>query len=112
HAKRRRDEKERMRVLSFLELQRSALLMYTSCGWFFADISGIETQQILAYAGRALDWLEELGLESPRRRFLEILAEARSNIAELGTGADVYARFVEPLRVTPQRIASHLALST
>src|SRR4029077_11580076 len=71
HAKRALDERERMRVLSFLEMQRSALLMYTSCGWFFADISGVETVQILSYAGRALDWMDELGLETPRRQFLE-----------------------------------------
>jgi alpha-amylase/alpha-mannosidase (GH57 family) len=112
HAKRPLDERERVRVLSFLEMQRSALLVYTSCGWFFADISGTETVQILSYAGRALDWMEELGLDAPRQRFLEILSEAKSNVAELGNGADVFARFVEPLRVTPPRIASHLAISS
>jgi alpha-amylase/alpha-mannosidase (GH57 family) len=112
HAVRPLDDREKRRVLSFLELERSAMLMYTSCGWFFADISGTETVQILSYAGRALDWLEELGLEAPRARFLEILSEARSNIPELGSGADVFARFVEPQRVTPQRIASHLAISS
>ena len=74
------------------------LLMYTSCGWFFNDISGIETIQILKYASRAIDLMEQLRLPSVRDRFLEILAAARSNRPEMGTGADIYEQFVEPLK--------------
>ncbi len=88
---------ERWRALTYLELQRMLLLMYTSCGWFFYDISGIETIQILKYAARALDVMEQLGLPSVRDRFLEILSEAKSNRRELGTGADIFRRFVEPV---------------
>ena len=73
--------------------------MYTSCGWFFSDISGIEPIQILKYAGRALDLMKQLGLPSRRERFLEILAEAKSNRPELGNGADIFRRFVEPLQL-------------
>ncbi len=112
HAKHPLTDAEKVRILSFLELQRAALLMYTSCGWFFADISGIETIQIMAYAGRALDWIQELGFEAPRRRFLEILSEAKSNVPGYGSGADIFARFVEPLRVAPHRIAAHLAITS
>jgi hypothetical protein len=72
--------------------------MYTSCGWFFNDISGIETIQILKYACRAIDLMEQLDLPSVRGRFLEILAEAKSNRPELGSGADIYRQFVEPLK--------------
>jgi alpha-amylase/alpha-mannosidase (GH57 family) len=90
---------EQQRALGFLELQRCAMLMYASCGWFFNDISGIETLQILKYAGRAIDWMEHLGLPPVRDRFLASLAQARSNRAELGSGADIYRRFVEPLFV-------------
>jgi alpha-amylase/alpha-mannosidase (GH57 family) len=86
------------RALTFLELQRMLLLMYTSCGWFFNDISGIETIQILKYAARAMDLMADLGLPSVRERFLEILAEAKSNLAEMGTGADIFRRLVEPVR--------------
>jgi len=89
---------EQGRALTHLELQRMLLLMYTSCGWFFNDISGIETIQILKYAGRAIDLMEQLGLPSARARFLEILAEAKSNRPEMGTGADIFERFVEPLK--------------
>ena len=89
---------EQARALTYLELQRMLMLMYTSCGWFFNDISGIETIQILKYAGRAIDLMEQLGLPSARARFLEILAEAKSNRPEMGAGADIFEQFVEPLR--------------
>jgi alpha-amylase/alpha-mannosidase (GH57 family) len=89
---------EHWRALTYLELQRMLLLMYTSCGWFFNDISGIETIQILKYAARAIDLMEQLGLPPVSDRFLEILSEAHSNRPEIGTGADLYRQFVEPLK--------------
>jgi alpha-amylase/alpha-mannosidase (GH57 family) len=102
------------RALTHLELQRMLLLMYTSCGWFFNDISGIETIQILAYAARAIDLMAQLNLPSARPRFLEILAEARSNRAGLGNGADVYRNLVEPLNPgssgRPQRTAEAMMM--
>ncbi len=104
------NEDERVRALTLLELQRCALVMYTSCGWFFNDISGIETVQVLRYAGRVIELLDELGLEAPRERFLEILSEAESNIPEQGNGADIFRRAVEASRVTPERVAAHLAI--
>jgi hypothetical protein len=72
------------------------LLMFTSCGWFFNDISGIEPIQVLKYACRVIDLMDQLAMPSPRGRFLEILAEAKSNRCELGNGADIYRRLVEP----------------
>ncbi len=97
---RRLSADEQWRALTHLELQRMLLLMYTSCGWFFNDISGIETIQILKYAGRAIDLMEQLGLPSARAHFLQILAEARSNRSEIGTAADIFERFVEPLKIS------------
>jgi alpha-amylase/alpha-mannosidase (GH57 family) len=88
---------KQVRALTYLELQRMLLLMYTSCGWFFNDISGIETIQILKYAARAIDLMNQLGLPQVRERFLEILSEAKSNRMEMGTGADIYRRLVEPV---------------
>ena len=96
HAGRRLSADEGSRALTYLELQRMLLLMYTSCGWFFNDISGIETIQVLRYAARAMDLMKQLNLPSTRERFLDILSEAKSNRPELGTGADVFRRFVEP----------------
>jgi hypothetical protein len=98
-------------ALALLECQRHALLMYTSCGWFFNDLAGLETVQILRYAARALDLLDEVGEEAPTAAFLDVLAEARSNRAEEGTGRDVWHRYVVPSRVGPDRIVAHLALT-
>ena len=99
-AGRRLSPAEQLRALTHLELQRLLLLMYTSCGWFFNDISGIETIQLLKYAGRAIDLMSDLGLPAIQDRFLQILAEAKSNRPEIGSGADIYRRFVEPLMPT------------
>ncbi|HVG34992.1 MAG TPA: DUF3536 domain-containing protein [Pyrinomonadaceae bacterium] len=111
HAGRDLTAAEQTRALTFLEMQRNSMLMYTSCGWFFADISGIETQQVLRYAGRVMDLQDELGLPSVKDRFLEILSQARSNLPEFGTGADIFRRFVETARVSPARVAAHLAMT-
>ena len=104
---------EKQRALLFLELQRNALLMYTSCGWFFSDISGIEPVQILKYAGRAIDLMDQLGLPSARRRFLETLSQAKSNRPEFGNGADIYRRMVEPcnpsFKAENEKLAGSLA---
>jgi alpha-amylase/alpha-mannosidase (GH57 family) len=108
HAGRSLFWEDQARALGYLELQRMLLLMYTSCGWFFNDISGIETIQILKYAARAIDLMEQLNLPSLRDRFLEILAEAKSNRAGMGNGADIYRRFVEPL--DPSRGVRGLAI--
>ncbi len=105
HAGRWVSADEQWRALTHLELQRMLLLMYTSCGWFFNDVSGIETIQILKYAGRAIDLMEELDLPSVRDRFLEILAEAKSNRPAMGTGADIYRNFVEPLKPLTEPLA-------
>lgn len=109
HAGRRLSAGEQSRALTLLEMQRAAMLMYTSCGWFFADLSGIESVQVMKYAARLLDFFSELGLEVPERGFLERLAEATSNLASMGNGADVYRRLVEPCRAGPRRVAAHLA---
>ncbi|PYS25251.1 MAG: hypothetical protein DMF72_02250 [Acidobacteria bacterium] len=96
HAGRWLSSDKQLKALTYLELQRMLLLMYTSCGWFFNDISGVETIQILKYAARAIDLMDQLELRSVRERFIEILSEAKSNRSEIGTGADIYRRFVEP----------------
>jgi alpha-amylase/alpha-mannosidase (GH57 family) len=96
HAPRSLSSDEQARALLHLEMQRHALLMYTSCGWFFNDIAGLEPIQILKYAARVIDLMGQLSLPSPRARFLELLAEAKSNRPEAGNGAEIYGRLVEP----------------
>lgn len=108
HAGRSLSPEEQWRALTYLELQRMLLLMYTSCGWFFNDISGIETIQILKYAARAIDLMKQLGLPPVRDQFLAILSEAKSNRPEVGTGADIYGRSVEPSKPGYQGTESRL----
>ncbi|HET9442706.1 MAG TPA: DUF3536 domain-containing protein, partial [Acidimicrobiales bacterium] len=97
-------------AFTLLEAQRHALAMYTSCGWFFTDLAGLETVQILRYAGRALDCLEELGEEPPLEAFLQVLDRAESNDPAEGTGREVWDRHVVPVRVDAERVVCHLAL--
>jgi alpha-amylase/alpha-mannosidase (GH57 family) len=95
HARRALSDAERERVFQLLEMQRSALLMFTSCGWFFSDLAGIETVQVLRYAARVIDLQEQLGFDVPRKEFLELLANASSNDPDKGNGAEIFSRIVE-----------------
>ena len=112
HAKRALSAEDRVAALELLEAQHFGMLMYTSCGWFFSDISGIETQQILKYAGRALDYALQFRPSDLRDRFLGQLAEAQSNHAHEGNGADVFRRHVDSVRLTPRRVVANIAVSS
>ncbi len=106
---------ERTRALELMEMQRHAQLMYTSCGWFFDDISGIETVQIIAYAARVLQLAERLfgteaaGLEAV---FLDHLSLARSNVASAGDGARIYREKVGKLQLGLEQVVAHYAISS
>jgi hypothetical protein len=110
HALRLLSPEEQERVLCLMDMQRQCMLMYTSCGWFFNELSGIETVQILKYAARALDYAAELGLRNVRADFMALLREARSNVAEQGDGEAIFHRQVEPYRVGLERLAAHCAI--
>jgi alpha-amylase/alpha-mannosidase (GH57 family) len=111
HGRRSLKKSERIRALKLLEMQRHAQLMYTSCGWFFDDIGGIEARQILEYAGRALELSRELfpgvDLEAP---FLGTLSAAKSNVPESGDGRRVYEGAVGSAKVSLERVAAHYAV--
>lgn len=77
-------------ALTLLELQRYVMSTFTSCGWFFNDVGGIETVQIIKYAARAVELLELLGQPSPEPALLSELELARSNAREVGTAADIF----------------------
>ena len=96
HAPRPLSDSDRLRALMLLEMQRNSLLMFTSCGWFFSEISGIETIQVLRYAARLIDLSTQLGVPLPRQQFLELLAEARSNRSEWGSGSDIFLSIEDP----------------
>jgi alpha-amylase/alpha-mannosidase (GH57 family) len=112
HAVKLLNSVERVTAFKLLEMQRNAMLMYTSCGWFFEDLSGIETVQILRYAARAIELAGEVSGQWFEDKFLEKLAEARSNIEELGNGADIYKRSVKTSRADLKRATVHMAISS
>lgn len=106
------DESERVRAWELLEMQRHAMLMFTSCGWFFNELSGIETTQVLQYAGRAIQLAEKLFDAELEEPFLERLEGAESNLPEAGTGRDIYERHVATARVDLLKVAAHFAVSS
>jgi alpha-amylase/alpha-mannosidase (GH57 family) len=97
-------------AFTLLETQRSAMAMYTSCGWFFNDLSGIETIQVLRYAAHVMDLLQQIDEEPPEAEFLEELSKAESNNPHEGDGRTIWRTHVEPERVGAARVAAHLAL--
>src|SRR5206468_4924803 len=99
-------------ALKLLELQRNCLLMYTSCGWFFDELSGIETVQVIQYAGRALQLAQQVFGDSMESRFLELLERAKSNIPAHQDGRVIYEKFVEPAKVDLTKVAAHYAVSS
>jgi hypothetical protein len=108
HARSELSAAERTRTLELLEMERDALRMFTSCGWFFDDIGGIEAKQVLSYALRALSLSQaDAALEAPVRT---TLALARSNDARVGTGADVFASLVHAVSPEGRAAAAARAL--
>jgi alpha-amylase/alpha-mannosidase (GH57 family) len=99
-------EDNRLEIFRLMESQRMALYMFTSCGWFFDDISGIETTQILKYALRAIDlvrpWTADL-----ESGLLDFLIKAESNKAAYKHGKDVYQTLVKPSRIDETLLAAH-----
>jgi alpha-amylase/alpha-mannosidase (GH57 family) len=112
HRTRSLTEEEVIQALKLLEMQRHAMLMYTSCGWFFDEISGIETVQIIQYAGRTVQLAQELFGDSREEQFVERLARAKSNLPEHADGGRIYENFVKPSRVDWERVAAHYAVSS
>jgi hypothetical protein len=112
HARQSLDEHEKAAVLKLMELQRHAMLMYTSCGWFFDELSGIETVQVLAYAGRAVQLAHDLFPEDYQGHFVELLEQAKSNIPEHGDGRRIFEKWVEPTMLDLIRVVTHYAISS
>jgi len=99
-------------ILSLLEMQRHALLMYTSCGWFFDELSGLETVQIIQYAARAVQLAEQHCRRSLEADFLTRLALAKSNLPQQGNGAEIYQHSVKPAMIDLIKVGAHYAVST
>lgn len=110
HCRRKLSDLEEVLVLRLLEIQRFAILMYTSCGWFFDEISGIETNQILQYALRAMDYAQDAAGMNLHPEFIKRLSAAPSNV--LTNGAASFKQNVVPTRVTLDRVAMHFAVAS
>ena len=112
HASRHLSESEKVTVLKLLGAQRCAMLMYTSCGWFFDELSGIETVQVIQYAGRAVQLAEATCGVVLEPDFTARLEQAKSNIPEHRDGRLIYEKFVKPGAVDLKRVAAHYAVSS
>jgi (1->4)-alpha-D-glucan 1-alpha-D-glucosylmutase len=115
HATHALDDDQQVEVLKLLELQRQLLLMYTSCGWFFDDISGIETVQILKYAGRVIHLARTLfddDVADLEQGFLDRLEQAKSNLAEHRDGRTIFEKWVRPAEVDLVRVGAHYAVTS
>ena len=112
HAKGARTEGADILRLKLLEMQRHAMLMFTSCGWFFDDLTGIETIQVLQYAGRALELAGDFAGGELEEQFLTRLAVARSNRPGAPDGREIYHEAVQPDRIDLLQVGAHYAVST
>jgi alpha-amylase/alpha-mannosidase (GH57 family) len=112
HASRALNSEEMCTVLKLLEMQRHAMLMYTSCGWFFDELSGLETVQVLQYAGRVVQLARDIFADDHEARFLQRLEQAQSNIPEHGDGRRIFEKFVKPAMVDLLTVGAHYAISS
>lgn len=111
HSSRELAENDKVTALKLLELQRHAMLMYTSCGWFFDELSGIETVQVIQYSGRVIQLAEELFCSPLEAAFLERLKLAKSNLPQHGDGCAIYKKWVKPMAIDWNRVTAHYAVS-
>ena len=112
HVVRPLDADQKSRALKLLEMQRHAMLMYTSCGWFFDDIAGIEAVQVLQFAGRSVQLAQNLFGDSLESQLTHRLLAATSNVPEQGNGAQIYERRVQPAKVDWEKLAAHYAVNS
>lgn len=112
HQTRKLTNGDRVDALRLLEMQRHTLLMYTSCGWFFEELSRPEGVQILRYAARALELGSEITGNSLEKGFIRRLGQAPSNIDCFKHGAEVYRQLVTPAQISMEQVAAHYAISS
>ncbi|MBS0350250.1 MAG: DUF3536 domain-containing protein [Proteobacteria bacterium] len=110
-AKRLLNDQEKVSAFNLLEMQRHAMLMYTSCGWFFEELSGIETVQIIEYACRAIQLAQNFGMDL-EKEFIDRLAKAKSNVPELQDGKYIYENLVKPCLLDWKRLGAHYCISS
>jgi alpha-amylase/alpha-mannosidase (GH57 family) len=112
HQARKLSATERVDALRLLEMQRHAMFMYTSCGWFFDELSRPEGTQILRYASRAIELAADVAGVELEAEFIKRLEKAPSNVECFGSGAEVYRKLVIPAQVSLEQVAAHYAISS
>lgn len=112
HQARKLTGTEKVDALRLLEMQRHALLMYTSCGWFFDELSRPEGTQILRYAARAIELAGDVAGVQLEKGFVKRLAAAPSNVDFFQNGAEVYRQLVIPAQVSLEQVAAHYAITS
>jgi alpha-amylase/alpha-mannosidase (GH57 family) len=110
HCHRDLSPEEKIQVFKAFEMQRMAMLMFTSCGWFFDDISGIETLQILRYAAHAIQYARQISGVDLEPDLLEYLGKAGSNMIEYGRGSDIYRGSVLPYQFGLEEVGVHYGI--
>ena len=111
-AKRPLTDAEKVTVLKLMELQRHAMLMYTSCGWFFDELSGLETVQVIQYAARVIQLAKEIFGDDIEIPFLERLEKAKSNVPQHADGRAIYEKFAKPAMIDWPKAVAHYAISS
>jgi len=112
HSLRQLSQAEKITALKLLEMQRHAMFMYTSCGWFFDDISGIEAAQNLRYAARAIQLAEELSEQTIELEFVRRLKKTKSNLPGYQDGAHLYQKKVKPAMIGIREIGAYCSISS
>ena len=112
HAPKNLSRETRIKLLKLFEMQRHSMLMFTSCAWFFDEISDIQSLQAMRYASRAMQLAREVSGEELEPRYLGILKEAPSNLPGFRNGAEIWEAFVRPASVDLLRAGAHYAISS
>jgi alpha-amylase/alpha-mannosidase (GH57 family) len=105
-------EDDTVKILRLLEMQYNSMLMYTSCGWFFDEVTGIESMQDIFYATRALQLAEKATGENYEGEFEALLEKAPSNDKKFGTAAEAFRQVVKPMKVDMLRVGAHYAVAS
>jgi alpha-amylase/alpha-mannosidase (GH57 family) len=112
HGRRPLSEVEKVNVWRLLEMQRHAALMYTSCGWFFDDISNIETVKNIEYAARSIQLAREASGADLEPQFISHLATVSGSKPHLSNGAKVYDTLVRPSIANLKKGLAHYGISS
>lgn len=112
HTGRKISQKQKVKMLKLLEMQFHAMLMYTSCGWFFDEVTGLESMQDILYAARALQLAKDITGTDYEEEFIRLLEKAPSNIATYGNAANAYKKFIQPAVTDLLRVGAHYAVSS